>query len=94
MLESFLTTTAQHGQRSSVNEFNEVQYSYRDILCRIERKTKLVRTRAGEEVLSDTTVYTAVSVAAGDVINAREVIAAEVWTDINGRNCGYKLYLK
>ncbi|MGF9711719.1 hypothetical protein [Paenibacillus naphthalenovorans] len=69
MIDLYANQTVIWKKKLSVNDYNEPDYdSGSQIDCRLEYKRKMVRDTEGQEVLSESAVYTETAVKIGDVI--------------------------
>lgn len=64
-----------------------------EIPCRIENKTKLIRTKDGKETLSDTKILTKLQIKADDLFNERVVLYVDDMVDFDGEVIGYEVRL-
>lgn len=73
--------------------YNEPTYSSTSIKARKEKKRRMVRDAQGEEVISETTVYTQSGIGLEDMIDGEEIINASEWVDKDGSVIGYEVFL-
>ncbi|MDP4092594.1 MAG: hypothetical protein Q8920_04465 [Bacillota bacterium] len=76
------------------NEYGEAEYAEPvSIKCRKEQKTRLILNSKGEQVLSDTRLYTVTPIKVDDLIDDRIVISVLDLPDLEGKIEGYEVSL-
>lgn len=76
------------------NAYNEPEYAEpMTIKCRKEQKVRLVRNKNGEQVVSDTRLYTVSPIEIDDLIDDRVVISVLTLKDLDGSIEGYEVML-
>ena len=94
MIADYCNEKAQWKHLTGNDEYGDPVYAPPvTIDCRIERKHRLVRDRQGNQVVSDSRIYTPSPVKCDDVVNDRVVIADEDIKDLDGNVEGYVVYL-
>ena len=72
---------------------NEPAYDSSTITARKEQKRRMVRDAQGEEVVSQTTVYTQSAIGMEDKIDDEQVINVGEWIDRDGSIVGYEVFI-
>lgn len=75
------------------DKYTQPIYSQTNILVRKEQKTRLVRNKSGVQVISNTTLFTNVTVKVDDLIDDMVVIAVSDMAGLNGSIEGYEVML-
>ncbi len=73
--------------------YNKPVYASSEIKARKEKKRRMVRDTQGEEVVSETTLYTQSAIGLEDRIDSEEVINVSEWIDKDGSVIGYEVFL-
>lgn len=98
MIQTYLVTETVH-RRKTGSSLRTSTYEERTIKTRWEPKSRLVTTPAGQEVASDTTVFSVAKVSVGDTL--RDPVDGTDWpvigvmfvTDLSNSNQFYESYL-
>jgi hypothetical protein len=94
MIEDYCNQTAVWKHVIDSNAYNEPVYGAPvSIKCRKEQKIRLVRNKNGEQVVSDTRLYTTFPVQIDDLIDERVVISVIEMSDLEGQAEGYEVVL-
>lgn len=94
MIKDYCNQTGVWKQLTTTDEYGNNSYAVPEtISCRIEQKTRLMRTKDGKEVSSDTKVITPSPIKIDDLFNDRVVISVTNMTDLDGNIQGYEVYL-
>lgn len=98
MIGVYANQTATWKKRTGVNEYNEPSFAAsQTIKCRLEPRLKMVRNREGQEVVSESVLYTESAVSYGDVITVNgidfPVINAYPMPRFNGSTAYYEVRL-
>lgn len=74
MISAYMNQSASWKAVTSVDEYNEASYTDpSNIDCRFEYKRKMVRSKEGQEVVSEATLFTKSAVKPDDVITYDEI---------------------
>ena len=68
-------------------------YESSSIKARKEKKRRMVRNAEGEEVISETTVFTQSNIGLEDQIDGEQVINVSEWVDKGGTVIGYEVFI-
>ena len=80
--------------KADQNLYNEPVYSAGvSINARKESKRRMVRDALGEEVVSETTIYTQSEIGMEDLLDADQVINIGEWIDKDGSVVGYEVFV-
>lgn len=79
--------------KSGQDFYNEIAYTSSTITARKEQKRRMVRDAQGEEVVSQTTVYTQSAIGLEDKIDGEQVIHVGEWIDKEGSVVGYEVFI-
>lgn len=94
MVGDYFNQTASLVKTLTIDEYNApATTSTTAILCRKESKLRLLRTVAGENILSESVVYTESVLAQGDRIDGRVVVLVETANDLDGSILFYRGFL-
>lgn len=97
MLTEYCNQSLTLKSKSSVNEYNEPTYTASTILGRFEYNRKMVRSKTGEQVISEAQCYTKTAVKPDDVITFDGtdwvVISVANIVDLNGAISHYEVIL-
>ena len=88
-LNQDVTWNAKTGQ----DGYTKPAYSSSSIKARKEKKRRMVRDVQGEEVISETTVYTQSNIGLEDQIDGEQVINVSEWIDKGGDVIGYEVFI-
>jgi len=89
----YLNQTVTWSAKSGQDKYNKITYSDSSISARKEGRRRMVRNLQGEEVVSETTIYTQSAIGAEDKIDGELVIRVNDWIDFNGSVVGYEVYI-
>lgn len=97
MLEYYANQSITLKQKGAINAFNEPTYTTVTIQGRAQYKRKIVRNTQGQEVLSESQIFTASAVVSDDLIVIDgidyPVISVEKIADLDGVILWYEVYL-
>lgn len=94
MIADYCNQEATWKHKIGTNEYTEAEYAEPvNIKCRKEQKTRLILNPKGEQVLSDTRLYTVTPVKVDDLIDERIVISVLDLPDLEGNMEGYEVSL-
>jgi len=94
MFSNYLNQKCVYLAANGVDRYGNANYKRsREIKCRKEYATKLVRKNNGDEVISNVTVITLQQVKPLDKIDGEEVISVSSMVTRSGRVIGWECYL-
>ena len=80
-------------EKTDQDFYNKPTYSSSSIKARKEKKRRMVRDAQGEEVISETTVYTQSNIGLEDQIDGEQVINVSEWIDKGGDVVGNEVFI-
>ena len=92
-LAVYLNQTVTWKAKTGQDFHNEPAFSSSEIAARKSSKRRMVRNAQGEQVISETTVYTQSAIGLEDKIDDEQVINVSTWVDKDGSTVGYKVFL-
>jgi hypothetical protein len=94
MMADYCNQSAVWKKAVGPNEYAETIYADPvGIPCRKEIKLRLVRDKNGNQVVSDTRLFTPEQIQVDDLIDDRVVISAQPSIDLDGNTDGYEVSL-
>lgn len=94
VLDKYLNQTVQHYVKTGTNSAAQPTYANPvSIAARKENRIRYVRSTTGQQVVSNTTVFTTVAVALEDKIDGLKVIDVLNMVDRSGNVVGYEVLL-
>ena len=92
-MDLYLNQDVTWKSKTGQSGYNEPTYESSTITARKEQKRRMVRDAQGEEVVSQTTVYTQSAIGMEDKIDDEQVINVGEWIDKEGDIVGYEVFI-
>ena len=94
MLNAYLNQTAEYSPCTGSDDRGQPVYGDAEVIrCRKQLKMQNVLTATGQVIKAQHIYYCSHSVAEGDMLDGRVVVAVEIWSGLSGEIIGYKAVL-
>lgn len=93
MIEDYFTDKKLWRHKTGTDDYTQPTYEDKTIDCRFMQKTKLVRNKQGEQMVSQATVFCTDAVCIDDWVDGRVVLSVRTLDGLDGAVEGYEAML-
>lgn len=91
LFATLLNQSVTWSMKTGQDKYNEPTYTDSTIAARVEQKNRMARDETGEEVISNTTIFTQAQITAQDEVDGQKVIQVMNMVDDSGTVIGYEV---